>query len=360
MIFLKILAVFPEIVSRGGSERGLAFLAEHFKMDILTNRYEPEKTFEEFKKVNIIEWGLPSRLAFGLKLAATKFSGYDLFLSYGYFITNFIAIKNHPAVWYCHTPYRYFYEPFRSLALGEIKNPVKKFLKSNFSLMATGIDKFLVGKVDKIACNSENIQRRIRQIYNRDAAVTYGPVDMEKFKYKREKEFYLCAGRIEKVKRVKLVVRAFGKMPDKKLIIAGSSKDEKYLNYLKSIAGRNVKFFENVSDNNLRNFYSACIAVIYMPMLEDFGLVPIEAMASGKPCIGADEGGLRETIVHEKTGLLIEASEENLIRAVKFLTPERAAKMRPACIDRAKLFSKEKFIERMGAFFGEAISSAKG
>ncbi len=357
---MKILAVFPELVSRGGSERGLAFLAEHFKMDVLTNRYEPEKTFEEFKKVNIIEWGLPSRLAFGLKLAATKFSGYDLFLSYGYFITNFAAIKNHPTVWYCHTPYRYFYEPFRSLALGEIKNPVKKILKSNFSLAAVGVDKFLVGKLDKIACNSENIRGRVRQIYHRDAAVTYGPVDIGNFKYAKERGFYLCAGRIEKVKRIELVVSAFGKMPDKKLIVAGSARDKKYLHHLKSIAGRNVKFFTNVSDDGLRNFYSRCIAAIYMPVLEDFGLVPIEAMASGKPCIGADEGGLRETIVHEKTGLLIEASEENLISAVKFLTPEHAAKMRRACLNRAKLFSKEKFIERMGNFFREAISSAKG
>lgn len=224
-----------------------------------------------------------------------------------------------------------------------------------FILLTIPIDKFLVSRIDVITCNSKNIQRRISKNYKRRSHVLFGPVDVELFKYRKNKGYYLCPGRIDPIKRIDLAVEAFQSLPGKKLIIAGSvkegKKDQEYLKKLKEMAGNNVKFFINIDDKKLRDLYSECIAVICMPHIEDFGLVPVEAMAAGKPCIGANEGGLKETIIHKKTGMLINPILKELINAVEWLTPERAEKMKEACLERSKNFSKEKFIERMEEVF---------
>jgi len=157
------------------------------------------------------------------------------------------------------------------------------------------------------------------------------------------------------------VVRAFQKMPDKKLIIASAGDD--FENVKKLATGyNNIKVIGWVDDKQLAELVGHCIASIYVPINEDAGMTPLESMSAGKPCIGVFDGGLKETIIDEKTGKFISASQvlplpregaggvneqfiEDIIKAVEWLTPETALKMRAGCEAQAKKFSEERFID---------------
>jgi glycosyltransferase involved in cell wall biosynthesis len=106
-----------------------------------------------------------------------------------------------------------------------------------------------------------------------------------------------------------------------------------------------------VTEEKLRDLIGNAIATIYLPHNEDFGMSPVESMAAGKPVIGVREGGLMETVVHGKTGMLLspEINREELIDAVSALTPARALQMRRACEERAQLFSQDLFLDKMRA-----------
>ena len=136
-------------------------------------------------------------------------------------------------------------------------------------------------------------------------------------------------------------------MPDKKLIVVGSVHETKksYFDKLKKSAKSNIKFITNITNKDLIKLYSHAECVIQTSSNEDFGLVPIEAMASGKPCIAVNEGGFRETI-NKKTGILInEPYVDNLVKAVENFEANKFNKT--DLLNRAKVFSDEIFIEKI-------------
>jgi len=133
-------------------------------------------------------------------------------------------------------------------------------------------------------------------------------------------------------------------MPDKKLIVASGGECE--VEIRKQAAGfSNITVLGWVDNEKMYDLVGRCIAGIYIPIDEDFGMTPVEGMAAGKPSIGVSEGGLKETIIPGKTGVLIapEASVGELKAAVYTLTPERALAMRADCEAQAKNFSLENF-----------------
>jgi glycosyltransferase involved in cell wall biosynthesis len=344
---MKVLASFPQLVARGGSERVLEVMAKNLDLTIVTNKYDQEKTFDIFKKTNIIELKKLNKFFYGMKLARTKFKGYDIFHSHGYFINNFLSIQNHPTIFYCITPKRDIYK-LRKFYLNKINNPIKKTIYNTYLNKLKMIDQYLVkNKIDGIISISEEVRRDVNASYGRDCNIIYPPTKIEKYKYKETRNYYLCVSRMDPVKRIDIIVEAFNKMPDKRLVIVGSVTDKKYFNHLKNIAKKNTTIKTNISEKEIIDLYSKCISTIYIPILEDFGIVPVESMASGKPCIGANEGGLKETIIHGKTGLLIEPTIENIIKSINELTPERAESMKNNCIERAKDFSEKKFINEL-------------
>jgi len=139
-------------------------------------------------------------------------------------------------------------------------------------------------------------------------------------------------------------------MPEKKLVVASGGSD---LENLKNLAKdyHNIKFTGWCDNQQLQELIGRCIATIYIPPDEDFGMSPLESMAAGKPVIGVAEGGLLETIVHQETGLLISAdlNKKTLIDAVNEISRDKALSMRNACEARAQLFRTEVFIEKMKA-----------
>src|SRR2546429_8368825 len=110
---------------------------------------------------------------------------------------------------------------------------------------------------------------------------------------------------------------------------------------------RNVEFLGEVDDSKLRDLYATCRGLIATSQDEDFGLGPVEAMASGKAVVAVDEGGYRESVVHRKTGWLRPATPERLAACVAEATPDALEAMRGACEARARQFDARRFVDRM-------------
>jgi glycosyltransferase involved in cell wall biosynthesis len=260
-----------------------------------------------------------------------------------------LAVKNHLHgfnLLYCHTPPRFIYDK-REFFLTQIpvwQRPALqlliKYVKPRYEAA--------VEKMDVIISNSKNVKKRINKYLGKSSIVVYPPCDVEHFSWIGQEDYYLSTARLDSLKRVELIIQAFIQMADKKLVITSGGAELGRLKCLASEA-KNITFTGLVDEEELKKQVGCCIATIYVPQDEDFGMSPVESMAAGKPVIGVAEGGLLETIIHGKTGLLInpEPSPEDIISAVRVLTAERALEMREACEQQANLFRKEIFVEKM-------------
>ncbi|MDB5473466.1 MAG: hypothetical protein JWP99_769 [Devosia sp.] len=249
-------------------------------------------------------------------------------------------------VFYCHTPPRFLYD--QKAFLSRRSGPIRRIGMATIGPWFQSAYERAVGRMDVIVANSENIRRRVKTYLGHDSMVVYPPVDTANFRWAPAQGYYLSTARLTPLKRIGLIVEAFRGMPDKQLVIASGGDQQ---NELRALAGNapNIRFTGWTTDAQLRDLVAGCIATIYIPIEEDFGMSPVESMAAGKPVIGVAEGGLLETIVPDETGLLVPAdpSSGDIIAAVQTLSPQVALGMRYACEARAQVFSREKFMERM-------------
>lgn len=212
---------------------------------------------------------------------------------------------------YCHTP-------TRSLWLPEIdERPYEgNFIKRNIaSSLAHDLrlwDFVAAKRPDIFIANSENIRKRIWKFYRRKAKIIYPPVNVNKFRVIERKEvgdYFLFVSRLIPYKKADLVVSAFNEL-GLPLKIAGDGPERKKL---KNLAKKNVEILGYVNDKKLIWLLSHCRAFIF-PAEEDFGIAPVEAMASGRPVIAYRKGGVLETVVNGSTGLFFrEQSAKSLI-----------------------------------------------
>ena len=150
-------------------------------------------------------------------------------------------------------------------------------------------------------------------------------------------------------------MNAFSKLPNEKLIIVGSYERSKhflkYAKYCQEIKPKNVEIKSWVSQKELLALYANCKGFITTSKDEDFGLTPVEAMASGKPVIAPNEGGYKETMINNKTGILIDNIDENkLINAIKSINQELKTnpnKYKKTCEKQSKKFDIKTFIEKI-------------
>lgn len=266
-----------------------------------------------------------------------------------------VAIRHHVLgrnVYYCHTPPRFVYD-LRSF----YRQKARIWQRPVLDLLARYVEqnyRDAVMQMDTVIANSMNVRNRLSKYLGlSDVSVMHPPVDTERFSWLGQGDYYLSTARLEPYKRVDLIVRAFLEMPRRNLVVASGGSQ---LTELKKLAAeaRNITFTGWCSESELRKLVGNCIATIYVPIDEDFGMSPVESMAAGKPVIGVDEGGLRETIVHDETGFLIACSPGSLsfadeklkcriIEAVSRMSKTVASNMRSACEKRALLFSIEVF-----------------
>lgn len=277
------------------------------------------------------------------KFYFSDFQDYDFYIFSGNWAI-FAAGKHKPNLFYCHTPTRAFYDLY-----DEYLRNRNILTKPTFILWVklhkTWTERIL-REVNKFVCNSENTKLRCKKYWGVEADVIYPPVDTSKFKFKSYGDFWLSVNRLYPEKRIELQLEVFRRLPNEKLfVVGGFSKGdhaEKYAKKLIKIAPKNVKFLGSVSEDELIELYAECKGLLCTAKDEDFGLTPVEAMASGKPVVAVNEGGYKESVINNKTGYLVNPNVLEIIDAMKKVS-ENPERFRENCLERAKEFDISKF-----------------
>lgn len=262
-------------------------------------------------------WYLP---LFPRAIESFDLQDYDLVVSFSHCVAKGVKSKSStPHLCYCHTPVRYAWD-VRDQYLDAMGFCRKRLI----SLFLDGLQEWDITtarRVNFFVANSRNTQQKIRRFYGRDSQVIYPPVDVERFTVSTQHDdYYLIVSGLVPYKRIDLAVQAFNQN-GKRLIVAGSGPECKRL---KKNAKRNVEFVENPDDQVVQLLYANCRAQIF-PGEEDFGIVPVEAQACGKPVIAYGKGGALETVIgmdasdHQAaTGVFFyEQDPESLLSAIE-------------------------------------------
>lgn len=262
-----------------------------------------------------------------------------------------LKTKAQKNIYYCHTPPRFIYD-LQDYYLDSIRWWQKPALKSLINWLKPQYEEALYS-MDALYCNSVNIQERLKTFLNVEAKVIYPPVDIDRFSYISDGNYFVSTARLEPYKRVEVIVKAFMEQPDKKLVVTSGGSQEDYLRNLAK-GYDNITFTGWTSESELANIIGKSLATIYIPIDEDFGMSPVESMGAGKPVIGVSEGGLKETITDGKTGWLLNGDNiaNELSECIDKVNHESAREMREYCEIKASKFSKKAFLSEIeGAIY---------
>lgn len=329
----RIAIVHDALCTSGGAERfALELLAAFPKADFYTSVYLPGQTFPDFKNhhVRVLPMGgfIKAERQFKLlyllwllELRQLDFRNYDLVLSNSTYLAKFInpqKVKLHKS--FIQAPFRLLWKPDSysddSLPTPQIVSPiVKKLVKY---LRSWDISQ--TQKIKSIAANSQNMAREINKIYQREARVIYPPININKFTDNSTAgEYYLTVSRLISHKRIDLAVQACT-MLGKRLVVVGDGPERFDL---EKMAGPTVEFKGRVNEDDLINLYQNSKALIF-PGEEDFGIVPLEAQACGRPVIAYGKGGLLETVVAGETGLFFyDQNPNSLVECIRIFEKKK-------------------------------------
>ncbi len=278
-------------------------------------------------------------------------SSYELVISSDSSVVK--GIKTQPEtchICFCHSPMRYAWNAFHEYTRNF--GTIKKSLTSVVMSYLSAYDYVASARVDFFAAPSETSRKRIRKYYRRESTVIHPPCDVDRFYASADMEdYYLFVGRLVDYKRADLAVRAFSQS-GKRLLVVGTGPE---LNALKCMASRNVEFLGWVDDSELARIYSRCKALIF-PGEEDFGIVPVEAQAAGRPVIAYGKGGALETVISEKTGMFFhEKSVESLNLAVREFEKNEDQFDPNKIMENANRFSKQNFLATFEKFICKCL-----
>ena len=370
---------YPYVYLKGGAERVLSQLIRHSRHEwtVYTNHFDAEQTFPELREANVVQLReipvqrtLPAvaRAVLTLLTQNLDLNGHSSLHVVSEGLGNLVALRSSlPTSCICLTPFKAAYDPLNS------ERMYRRGRRSHYRLaIATykHLDRLAWRRYRRVFCNSEEVRRRLllnRLVDPGKVEVAYHGVDQDFYKPIGHREpFFLVGGRIMWVKNVQLAIRAYlAFKPDPfagpfRLVVAGmvDEKSRPYLERLRLIAGNrpDVEFIESPSDAEMLDLYQRCHAVVFPSRNEDWGLVPLEAMACGKPVLATDRGGPRESVVDGLTGFLREDRTEIFAEAMSQLaamTESEWDRLARYARERACQFTWQAFVARIDAHVDE-------
>jgi len=288
-----------------------------------------------------------------LALEQLDLRGYDLIISSESGpAKGVIAPAGATQICYCHSPMRYIWNMLHDYQ--QDTSAAKRLLMSPLLHYVRLWDATAAMRVDKFVANSQTVADRIRAYWRRDAEVIFPPVDVASFSPVARFElgdFHLMAGELVRYKRPDMAVEAFSRTNRRLVVIGGGPM----LSELKAKAGPSVTFLGPQPFSVLRDHYARCKALIF-PGEEDFGIVPVEAMASGRPVVAFGRGGATETVVDGVTGTFFE--EQTVDALLDAVDRCEAGHFDPdAAVARSWAFSKDTFKIQMADFVQRSLKS---
>lgn len=327
----RVALVHDFLNQYGGAEKVLWNLHEMFPdAPIYTSLYIKKNLPNKFKKIKIktswmnsfpgIErWYKHLWFLYPLAFSFWQLKGFDLVISSSSTFAKGIGVSSGTIhLCYCHNPMRFVWRKEEYLREERISLWQRMLLEIGIPFLRMWDLKTNRG-VTHFVANSENVKKRIKKYYHRNAAVIHPPVEAVFFKRAFPKNraedngYYLVLSRLLGYKRIDLAVAACTQL-ERPLKVVGTGK---HLAHLKSIAGPTVEFLGHASDAQVQALIAGAAAVI-VPGEEDFGIVPLEAMAMGKPVIAYGAGGVLESVRALETGVFFKKqSVSDLIDAIE-------------------------------------------
>ena len=342
---------------RGGAERLIIDFSRALGADIIVPSYNEDivRTYDEKRKITFVSLGRdlpqePLRQLAGMRLFSKANLDYDFFISTDDMSIRYL-VHNVPHFSFFHTPRRAMYDMYYPF-LSEQRGIGKIGYWGALNLFKFFDRRFVKKYVKNIVCNSHNVRNRIYKVYQRDARVLYPPVHVGDYSCKSSEGYWLSVGRVDKWKRIPLQVEAFRQMADKTLLIVGQIYPA--LRSVVENAPENVKFLGPCNESRLIDLYARCEGFITTAIDEDFGITPLEAMASGKPVVATKEGGYLETVVDGYTGVLISPDIGSAVSAIRDVSKNSSA-YTDECLKQAKKFDYPVFEKRINRYVADCI-----
>jgi len=370
---MKVALIHDWLTGMRGGEKCLEVFCELFPhADVFTLLYVPGNLSPTIEGMNI-HTSFVQRLPFAASkyrhylplfpraIERFDFDSYDLILSSSHCVAKG-AVPGPSAVHvcYCFTPMRYVWDMYGEYFSRERTGALRGWFIERIAERLREWDVVASARVDRFVAISKHVAKRIRRHYGRSSEVIYPPVDCRRFQiHERIGDYYLVVSAFAPYKRIDLAIRACSEL-GRRLKVVGSGQDEARL---KALAGPTVEFLGWRSDEEIADLYASCRAFIF-PGEEDFGITPLEAMASGRPVIAYARGGALETVIGSgprPTGVFFdEQTVPSLCRAIKEVEAQLGDFDPQAARVRALEFDRPVFKTRIAQYLSQTLGEPMG
>jgi len=369
---MRVAIVHDYIKEYGGAERVLEAIHDIFPdAPVFTTIYAP--SFLGPHKHRFERWDIrpswlnkipfshklisPLRLLAPVVFRSMNFSKYDVVIvsATGAYQPNCIKKNGAIHVCYCHTPPRYLYG--YATARNWKKNVVMRICGEIANHFLRITDVASSQNVDYFIANSKEVAGRIQKFYKRDATIIYPPVVTGVKNTKKPRTYFLAGGRLAAAKHIEIAIQACNTLRVPLKIFGKGFAG--YGESLRALAGPTIEFVGEVSDDEKWKLLQGARAYLFPSEDEDFGILPVEAMAAGTPVIAYYSGGVKETVVEGKTGLFFQSlTSVSLSQKLKEFIALKNLTWESSCQKQASLFSQKTFLSRFQAFIQRVAKKA--